>query len=301
VILAAATAKIPSSPFVALVVALLLFAVSVPIIRRVARNTDEPWLVRILTWCLILHFLSAPAQIFVVDHVYHGVSDFTRYVDQGVRMAPNFRSGHFTTAGSGIRGILGDGSVSIAAGVVFAFVGVNELAGFLVFAWLSFLGTIAFYRAFCITFPNTDRKRYALLLFLLQSTIYWTSDVSKESIVLLSLGVACYGAAKVLAQMRGGYALLVIGAGIGIAVRPDELALLVGGFTVAMLFRRTEGQLRAVRRLSSLAFLAVALAISAVLTIKFVHSSTGSISGTLSKISHNNTGQGAGFGSSNVP
>jgi hypothetical protein len=68
-----------------------------------------------------------------------------------------------------------------------------------------------------------------------------------------------------------------------------------------MLFRRTEGQLRAVRRLSSLAFLAVALAISAVLTIKFVHSSTGSISGTLSKISHNNTGQGAGFGSSNVP
>lgn len=296
-----AVTHVPSSLFGSILVAALLIGISVPITRRVTRTDGDPRLQKVLIWCLILHFLSAPLQIYVVDHVYHGVSDFTRYVDQGSRMAPNFRSGHFTTAGSGIRSILGDGSVSIAAGVVFAFVGVNQLAGFLVFAWLSFLGTIAFYKAFAITFPDSERRRYALLLFLLPSTIYWTSDVSKESIMLLSLGVATLGAAKVLAQTRGGYLLIVLGTAMGIAIRPNELALLLGAFTIAMFFRgRLQGQLQGVRRLSSLAFLAVALALSVVLTLKFIHTSAGSVSGTLTKISKNNVGQGAGFGSSNV-
>jgi hypothetical protein len=300
-ILAAGAPKIPSDPIVSVVVAGLLVALSVPIIRRVAGQEDDPRLVRVLTWCLVLHLLSAPLQIFVVDHVYHGVSDFTRYVEQAARMAPNFRSVHFTTVGSGIRTVLGDGSVSIAAGVVFTFVGVNQLAGFLVFAWLSFVGTIFFYRAFSITFPGTNRRRYALMLFLLPSTIYWTSDVSKESIMLLSLGVASFGCARVLTSMRGGYPMLVVGALIGIAVRPNELALLLGAFTVAMFFRgRLPGQLRAARHLSSFVFLAVALAVSAVLTVKFIHSSAGSLSGVLNRIGKNNTGQGAGFGSSNV-
>lgn len=301
--LASVATRVPSNPFGAVMVAALLTAVSVPIIRRVARQEGDQRLVKVLVWCLILHFLSAPMQIFVVDHVYHGVSDFTRYIDQGARMAPNFRTGHFTTAGSGIRTVLGDGSVSIAAGVVFTFVGVNQLAGFLVFAWLSFVGTILLYRAFSITFPDMDRRRYALMLFLLPSIIYWTSDVSKESIMLLSLGVAAYGCAKVLASLRGGYPLIVVGTAIGIAVRPNELALLLGAFTVAMFFRgRLEGQLRAARRLSSFAFLGVALAVSVVLTLKFIHSSGGgSLSGVLNKVGKNNTGQGAGFGSSNVP
>jgi hypothetical protein len=94
----------------------------------------------------------------------------------------------------------------------------------------------------------------------------------------------------------------VLGTAIGIAVRPNELALLLGAFTVAMFFRgRLQGQLRTARRLSSFAFLALAMAVSVVLTIKFIHSSAGSLSGALNKIGQNNTGQGAGFGSSNVP
>jgi hypothetical protein len=298
----AAQVRAPSSIAGALVVGVILFSVSMPMIRKVARTENDQRLVRILTWCLILHFASAPMQIFVVDHVYHGISDFTRYVHQGSLMAPNFRAGQFTTAGSGIRTVLGDGSVSIAAGVVFTIVGVNELAGFLVFAWLSFVGTILFYKAFSVTFPDVDKRRYALLLFLLPSTIYWTSDVSKESIMLLSLGVASYGIASVFAQRRGGYPLVVIGALIGIAVRPNELALLLGAFTLAMFFRgRMSGQLQGVRRLSSLVFLGIALAVSVVLTIKFIHTSATSVGSALSKISQNNVGQGAGFGSSNVP
>jgi hypothetical protein len=257
----------------------------------------------VLTWSLVLHFLAAPGQVFVVDHVYHGVSDFTRYVHQGSLLAPNFRSGHFTLAGSGITTVLGDGSVSIAAGVVFTIVGVNELAGFLVFSWLSFLGAIAFYRAFTTTFPEGDRRRYALMLFFLPSLIFWTSDVSKESIMTFTLGIAAYGAARILARQRRGWPLLVLGSAMGIAIRPNELALVIGGFTVAMLFRgRAKGQnLGGLRDLFTAAVLVAALVVVGLLTVKFLHTTSTSLSGVLHKIGANNTGQGAGFGSSNVP
>ena len=38
------------------------------------------------------------------------------------------------------------------------------------------------------------------MLFFLPSVIFWTADVSKEAIMMLSLGVMAYGAAKVLVR-----------------------------------------------------------------------------------------------------
>jgi hypothetical protein len=301
-ILGAAGPRIPSSPIGGALVALVLFGVSIPIIRRVVRKEQDPRLRAVLVWSLVLHFLAAPAQVFIVNHVYHGVSDFTRYVHQGTLLVPNFRAAHFTLAGSGVHTVLGDGSVSIAAGAVFTLVGVNEIAGFVFFAWLSFLGSIAFYRAFSTTFPEADRRRYALLLFFLPSLIFWTSDVSKEAIMTISLGIAAYGAARVLARQRRGYPLVVLGSLMGVAIRPNELALFVGAFTIAMFFRRRDPSqnLGGLRRLSTLLVLVAAMTVLGVLTVKFLHTSNGSVSGVLHQIGSNNTGQGAGFGSSNV-
>ena len=294
-------AKLPSPPVGVVLTAVVLFAVSLPIARRVARSDGDPRLVTLLMIALVLHFLGGPAQILVDNHVYHGVSDFTGYVHQGATLSQNFRSFHFTIHGAGLRSVLGDGSVSIAAGVVFSLVGVNEVAAFFVFAWFSWLGSIFFYRAFTLTFPEGGHRRYALMLFLLPSILFWTSDVSKEAIMMLALGVATLGTARVLARLRHGYPLILLGVAMGIATRPDEFAILLAGFTVAMVFRRPDErrQLRAVRRVGALVFLGMILALTAVLTVKFVHGEN-SVTGLLSKAHKNNTGVGAGFGSSNV-
>ena len=198
----------PSNPIVALLIALILFGISRPIIRRVAIAEANPWLVRIMTASLILHLLAAPAQIFVVNHFYHGVADWLRYDKQGSILGPEFRSFNFSFANANVRGIVNDGSVSIATGIVMAIVGVNQLGTFLVFSWLAFLGTIMFYRAFTLTFPGAyaGHRRYAIMLFFLPSMIFWTADVSKEAIMLLSLGLVAYGAAKVLVRRREGSA-----------------------------------------------------------------------------------------------
>ena len=175
----------------------------------------------------------------MVDHFYHGIADWTRYDTQGSILAPNFRPFNFTLAGADVRGIVNDGSVSIFAGVVMAIVGVNQLATFLVFSWLSFLGSILFYRAFTTTFPGRRRghRRYAYLVFFLPSTIFWTADVSKEAIMTVSLGLVAFGCAKVLVPRPGWVPTRHRRRAVGALVRPNELLVVLGGFAVALMIR----------------------------------------------------------------
>jgi hypothetical protein len=266
-------AQIPSEPFVALVVAGILFALGRMVIKRVAFAENNPWLVRVLTFSLILHLLAAPSQIFVVDHFYKGIADWTRYLHQGALLAPNFRRFDFTTSGADVRQIVNDGSVSIAAGIAMAIVGINQLACFLVFSWLSFIGSIFFFRAFTLTFAGADHRRYALMLFFMPSLIFWTADISKESLMMFSLGMIAYGAAKFIARKRGGLALVIPGAFIGVYVRPNELLLVVAGFVVAMMVPTASARksLGGVRRIASLVFLVVVLYLAVVVTIKYLH------------------------------
>jgi hypothetical protein len=291
----------PSNPLTALVVAVVLIAISRPIILRVASAEGKPWLVGILTASLLLHLAAAPAQIFVVDHAYHGIADYLRYDREGGALAPGFRHLNFSLAPGHLKGIVNDGSVSIAAGAVFAIVGVNKVAAFLVFSWFSFLGTLLFFRAFTLTFVGANHKRYAYLLFFLPSMIFWTADVSKEAIMMLSLGVVAYGAAKILGRRRGGIVLVAVGTAVGILVRPNELLVMMAGFTVAMMVNPASaaGRHEASRRIGTVLFFGALLGISVFLTLHYLHTGNGTLS--LQQTAQNNSGTGAGFGSSGIP
>jgi len=296
-------AAVSSNLLISVLVAAILFGLGRVIIQRVAYAEANPWLVRILTISLVLHLLAAPAQIFTVDHFYHGISDWTRYVGQGATLSGNFRHFNFTTTGTDVGKIVNDGSVSIAAGIVMAIVGVNKLATFLVFSWLSFMGCLMFFRAFTLTFPKADHRRYAYMLFFLPSLIFWTADVSKESLMILAGGLLAYGAAKFLARKRGGFVLVAPGVFIGAYVRPNELLLFMAGFVVAMMVptAATRKSFGGIRRLVGLAFLGFLLFLSVSLTYKYLSGPGGSIS--LNQINANNQNAAGtlGFGSSKVP
>ncbi len=289
----------PSQPVVALFVALVLFLVGRVIIRRVADAERDPWLGKALTVCLLLHLAAAPGQIWVVDHLYHGVGDFNGYVHQADVLAPGFRHLDFSIAQAHLKRIVSDGSLSIFAGVVFAIIGANELGGFFVFAFLSFVGIVYFYRAFLMTFGGAGKRRYGYLLFFLPTLIFWTSDVSKEALMTFLLGMAAYGSARVLTNRSGGYTLILVATVGGAFIRPNELVLALGGFVVAMLIRpvppgsRFEGP----RRTAGLVFLGALFAVATVVTLKFLPANHGSLSlTTIAK--DNGIGSGAGFNSS---
>lgn len=289
-----ASIQLSSSPVEGIPVAVILFLVSRPIIRRVAEAEGKEWLIRLMTISLILHLLAAPAQIYVVNHFYHGVADWLRYDNQGASLAPGFRHFNFSLAPGNLRGIVNDGSVSIAAAIVFVFVGANQLAGFMVFSWLAFLGTILFFRAFSLTFRGSRDRRYAYLVFLFPSMIFWTADTSKEAIMTLALGLVSYGAAKLLARRRGGISLMAVGVLISAYIRPNELFLMVAGFTVSMLFAQSGGNQGAGRRLLSIVFFGSVLVLAVFLTFHYLHSNGGSLS--LQQVQQNNVSNGGSGG-----
>jgi len=255
-------AGVHSNDTVALPLAVMLAFLSVPIARRVARTERDPGLYRLLMAAAITHLLFSAVQIWVVDHIYHGVTDYTRYINQGAILARRFDRFDFSTAGINppVK-ILGEGAVSVAAGVVMAIVGVNKLALFFVMSWFAFLATLGFYKAFAVTFPEGDRKRYAWMVFFLPSLLFWTAGPSKETLMYLSMGVMSFGAARVLSHKRGGAILLVLGTLVGIYIRPQELLLFMVAFAIAGLFRRRGAgrSLRGLRRIGVMALQAVLL------------------------------------------
>jgi hypothetical protein len=297
-----ALTSVGSNPIVFIPVAVLVFLAGRAVAKHVAAKERDPRLLNLLTISLVIHLLCAPAQIFVVDHIYNGVADYNRYLFQGTYIANNVRAGHFTLANTGVTSILGDGMVSIISGSVLTVLGPNKLAEFLVFALVAFIGDVCFYRAFSITFPEANRRRYALMAFLLPSLLFWTADISKEAIMTFALGVAAYGVARVLMRAPRGYILIIVGAAISIVIRPHELALLLVGFTIAMLFRGRDAsqKMRGARRILTFVFLGLILGVTGYVTEKYLGGST-SLSTILNKVhASNNTGTGAGFGSSSV-
>jgi hypothetical protein len=255
----------------------------------------------VLTACLIVHLLAAPLQIWAVNHLYGGVADYTRYIYRGAALASPFRHFNFTLPPT-LGGIVDNGSISIVAGVLFALVGINQAAAFLIMSFLSFIGIVCFYRAFTLTFSGAGHRRYGYLIFFLPSLIFWTADVSKEGIMIFLLGVLTYGCAQVLARQGGFRAwLMILAACAGsVFIRPNDMMLLLGGFTIAMIFRQPSPTVKfePARRTISLVVLTTGVAVVMFLTLHFLPGLHGSVN--LTQINKNNQGPGSGFGSSGV-
>jgi hypothetical protein len=312
---AAKSQRVGTDLLAALLVAVVLFWLGRSIAISVSEHDPFPALRTVMIVSVALHLASAPLQVFVVDHFYGGVADWLRYDHLGALMADNVRHGHFTLAGTGIgQHFINDGSVSFYGGVIMTLIGPNQLGAFFVSAWIAFVGTVFFYKAFTVTFPGVDRRFYAKLIFLFPSILFWTADVGKESVMLFALGLTAYGMAQIFVGINRGYLYALIGGAIGIIIRPNELALMVGGFAIAMVVRsmygvqtpgdppRRRGGIRAV---GSFIFVAVAVVLVAYEAKHLIHPLTtgknGGITGALSNLSKGNTGTGAGFGSSNIP
>lgn len=252
--------------------------------------------------CLLLHLAFAPLQIWIVDHLYQGIADYNRYDHEGALLSNGFRHLNFSLAPGHLQGIVSDGSVSIVTGVVFAIIGVNQAGAFLVFSFLAFIGLIYFYRAFTVTFSGMGSHRYGYLIFFLPRLLFWTSDVSKEALMVFLLGLTAYACALILARRGGaGPWLLVLASSLGGAfIRPNMMVLAVGALAVAMIFRPKSAAARyePARRSISLVFLGTMVGVAVFVTLHFLPGLNGSLS--LTSISANNTGTGAGFGSSGV-
>ncbi len=175
------------------------------------------------------------------------------YHEVGVLLADSFRNLDFGVDTG--RQIPGTGSLRYLSGLVSVFTGTSFMAEFIVFTVVAFAGAVFFYLAFRTAVPDGDHKRYAFVLFLWPSLVFWPSSVGKEAVMAFTIGLASLGAARLFTHRRGGLTLLALGLLGAVMVRPHVALMVVVAVAVAYLFvRSTAGS----RVLSGSKFVAIA-------------------------------------------
>jgi hypothetical protein len=255
----------------ALVVAPVLGLASVPLVHRLLRGLD-PRLPAIAFGGLAVHAVGSVARYWVAFDAYGGSADASAYHDIGAALAAEVRNDPLQIA-SVIPTPTGTVFIEKLTGLLYVFTGPSRMAGFLVFGWFAFLGCLLFVRAGCVGVRELDQRRYTALVVFLPSLVYWPSSIGKESWMLLTLGLASYG----LARLWTGHGWMLsstisaVGVGGAACVRPHVAAMWAVGAlfaSVAMpLGRRAAGSMGG-RRLSPVTVLATAaLALCAALVV----------------------------------
>ena len=126
--------------------------------------------------------------------------------------------------------------------MIYALTGPSRLGGFLVYSFIGFWGLFLFHRAARIGVPEVSQRRYAVLLFFLPSLVFWPSSIGKEAVMMLSLGVCAYGAARVLEHRGWGWVCLATGLGLGYMVRPHVPVVVLAALAVAVALRPRRNQ-----------------------------------------------------------
>lgn len=247
---------------VAFVVIPLLLLVTTPLFVWAARSERRFDLAGLLATGLLLRFAAS-------FYRFGNAIDADVYHVFGSNLAQQFR--HLTFDVDTGSSVLGTGGMRYITGLVEVVTNANKFATFLVFTWLGFVGCVLLYRAFINALPSADHRRYALLIFLWPTLLFWPSSIGKDCWLLFTLGIGALGVARVITRRPGGYTLLVIGLLAGSVVRPHVALLELVAFGLALIVGRqsTRGGAVTPSSIGKVAGLIVLLVVGAVLADRF--------------------------------
>jgi hypothetical protein len=250
----------------ALLVAPGVVLLTIPALRRQAAREGDRRLFVLLLAALLLKLAGAVVRHYVAFTVYGGVADASGYHDWGVRLSEGFRHGDFAT---GLGSLTGTNFIRFFTGIVYTVIGPTKLGGFLLFSWLGFLGLFFFYRAYVLAVPEGRCRSYAKLVFLLPSLLYWPSSIGKEAWMMFGLGLAVFGASKILAdRVRSGIVPLAMGLWLAALVRPHVSGLVILALVGAFVLRRQDHRLQLLAPAAKFVAVAALVIAASVLVIR---------------------------------
>jgi hypothetical protein len=244
----------------------VLFLVTLPMFARQARRENDPRVFWVLIGAFALKILASSFRYFHVFHISESGSDARQFDTHATEIALRFLDGDYTT---GLSSLTETNWMRFFTAMIYTALRPSVLAGFFIYAWMAFLGTYFFYRAFVLGVPDGDRRGYARWLFFMPSILFWPASIGKEAWMLFGLGIAAFGAAKVLRE-RMIPGILICGLGLGLAaiVRVPFAAIMAVGLVVAGLVRsRHSGRARPRKPLARLASLGVFAVITVVIVM----------------------------------
>ena len=186
---------------------------------------------------------SAFRMLWGLD-VKDGRIDASRYHRTGQFLAESFWQRDFDAFAPFLT--RGTHFVEAITGVVYSFIGPTIYGGFFFFAFLAFIGSCLFYKAFRLSFPNSNGLLYMGLIFFYPSWLYWPSSIGKDASLAFLVGLTAYGIALWMHQGKivpvylrvVSIGLVVFGLYGTYMIRPHIAAFLAVGLGAALVFQR---------------------------------------------------------------
>lgn len=216
----------------------LLVLVTVALLRRVFRG-ELTVLFPIAIAGLVAKLSAAVVRYWVAFDAYGGVADAGSYHEAGKRLAGEIRNGGaslMTLVTGGTGGSSGTRFVERVTAAVYSVFGSSRMGGFFIFAWFAYIGTVLYVLTAVRAVPALPVRRYAWLLFLAPSLLFWPSSIGKESLLMLFLGCVSYAGVRLMHRRWGGWTLplLAFGTAGSVAVRPHVTAIWSAGLVVGV-------------------------------------------------------------------
>jgi len=154
----------------------------------------------------------------------YSMGGLNRYFPRGVDIAEAFL--HFRLP-ENLPFSYGTTFLYYVSGFFYTFLPDSALAGFLLFATLGFVGSYLFLKSFRLAFPNGNHAFYGMLIFFYPSILFWASDLGKDSLIFLFLGLFMLGYVEWFRQRRSKWTSLYLAAGLfgTLLIRPHVFAM----------------------------------------------------------------------------
>jgi hypothetical protein len=204
-------------------------------IPRLARFEGGGNLVKVLTAALLAKFAFAMIRNWLAFGVYGGSADAARYNMTGTFIAESIHSLDFASVAPYLN--WGTNSVELLTGIIYTITGPSIYAGYLVFAFLAFLGSYFFYRAFQVAFPYADGRLFLILIFFFPSLVYWPNGIGKDAIISLFIGLSAFGSARLVRNQEHGLLLLIVGLAGTAVIRPHIATVFAIALGLAVVVR----------------------------------------------------------------
>jgi hypothetical protein len=215
-----------------LLVAAGLGIVAFIVIPRLARLESSGMLVRVLGIALLAKFAFAMIRYWFAFGVYGGIADAGNYSYQGQLVAHYIRNLDF--APLGYYAHFGTRFVELFTGIIYTFTGPSIYGGYLVYAFIAFLGSYFFYRAFEVAFPYGNKKLFLILIFFFPSLLYWPNGIGKDALIALFIGLTAYGTALFVRSHKRGLVMLIVGLSGTLCIRPFIVPIFAAALGLAL-------------------------------------------------------------------
>lgn len=208
------------------------------LVWRAARIEQDSYVTRLLILGLFAKGAGVVFRYYSVFVLYDGAGDANRYSQIAGTYYAAWREGNFLfDPGAGGEGTQ---TMEMITTALYTVIGPSPFLGFLVFGSFAFWGTYLIFRAFRTAMPDGAYRRYAALLFLLPSLLYWPSSIGKDSWLLFFIGVLAFGAARFFTGRLTGLGWLALGVAGTVIIRPHMAVLIMVGLALAQVSRPTD-------------------------------------------------------------